>query len=72
MVGESDAIAFAVDSNDAMRMPVAGVELGRVIFRAEASGTSVLVLATKQDLAGAVPPGIWEPPWGWRRVQHRW
>jgi len=57
VVGESDAIAFAVDSNDAMRMPVAGVELGRVIFRAEASGTPVLVLATKQDLAGAVPPG---------------
>ncbi|CAL4060486.1 unnamed protein product, partial [Meganyctiphanes norvegica] len=49
----TDGIVFVVDSADTERMDEARMELMRTIKSQENNGAPILVLANKQDLAGA-------------------
>lgn len=50
----TDAMVFVVDSAEAERMEEAKVELHRITRTSENQGVPVLLLANKQDLAGAL------------------
>mmetsp|Transcript_11521 Transcript_11521/g.34159 ORF Transcript_11521/g.34159 Transcript_11521/m.34159 type:complete len:202 (+) Transcript_11521:98-703(+) len=49
----TDALIFVVDSNDKDRLEEAGSELQQMLALPEMEAASVLVLANKQDMAGA-------------------
>lgn len=52
----TDAIVWVVDSADEVRMPDCRRELETVLQEERLAGATLLVLANKQDLAGALPP----------------
>jgi ADP-ribosylation factor-like protein 2 len=52
----TDAIVWVVDSADSARMPDCRLELETVLQEERLAGATLLVLANKQDLAGALPP----------------
>lgn len=52
----TDAIVWVVDSADEARMPDCRRELETVLQEERLAGATLLVLANKQDLAGALPP----------------
>lgn len=52
----TDAIVWVVDSADAGRMPDCRRELETVLQEERLAGATLLVLANKQDLAGALDP----------------
>jgi ADP-ribosylation factor-like protein 2 len=53
----TDAIVWVVDSADVVRMAACRVELETVLNEERLAGASLLVLANKQDLAGALDAG---------------
>ncbi|XP_034046679.1 ADP-ribosylation factor-like protein 4D [Thalassophryne amazonica] len=52
----TDGLVFVVDASEMERLEEAKVELHRITRSAENQGVPVLVLANKQDLAGAMSP----------------
>ena len=53
----TDGLIFVVDSNDRDRIEVAAEELKKMLAEEELKDCCVLVMANKQDLNGALPPG---------------
>lgn len=51
---QTDGIIWVVDSADAMRMRDCRLELERLLMEERLAGASLLVLANKQDIAGAL------------------
>jgi hypothetical protein len=52
----TDALVWVVDSADPGRWGGAAAELGAVLAEERLAGAALLVLANKQDVAGAAPP----------------
>ena len=50
----TDAIMYVVDSKDADRMSIAKEELGAMLEEEELKNTSLLIIANKQDIEGAL------------------
>lgn len=50
----TDGVVWVVDSTDVARLKEAGRELAEVLGREELGGASVLILANKQDVGGAL------------------
>ena len=53
----TDGLIFVVDSNDRDRIEDAAEELKKMLAEEELKDCCVLVMANKQDLNGALPPG---------------
>ena len=53
----TDGLIFVVDSTDKKRIEEAAKELTQLLAEEELKGCPVLVLANKQDLNSALPPG---------------
>ena len=54
----TDGLIFVVDSNDRDRIEDAAEELKKMLAEEELKDCAVLVMANKQDLNGALPPGV--------------
>ena len=53
----TDGLIFVVDSNDRERIEDAAEELKKMLAEEELKDCCALVMANKQDLNGALPPG---------------
>jgi ADP-ribosylation factor-like protein 2 len=51
---ETDGLIWVVDSSDRARLEICAAQLGQVLFEERLLGASLLILANKQDLAGAL------------------
>lgn len=53
---QTDGLVWVVDSADRRRLEDTGAELARLLLEERLAGASLLVLANKQDIAGALAP----------------
>ncbi len=53
----TDGLIFVIDSNDRERIEKAAEELQKMLAEEELKDCAILVMANKQDLNGALPPG---------------
>jgi len=67
----TDGIIFVVDSNDVDRIEDAGEELKKLLADEDLKDCFVLVLASKQDLNGALPPNEITEIFGMRNIKER-
>ena len=67
----TDGIIFVVDSSDVDRIEDAGEELKKLLADEDLKDCFVLVLASKQDLNGALPPNEITEIFGMRNIKER-
>ena len=65
----TDGLIFVVDSNDRDRIEDAAEELKKMLAEEELKDCAVLVMANKQDLNGALPPGEVTEKWEWDNLR---